>query len=200
MRATQGFPGQSEIDAEERAARVARRAAPPTGTVVDLDAARERRNKRAGSYSVPLYKRECCRIVLASPTYIVFILKTWMPAPQLWSLAGGGKDPEDRNIAATAFREMDEEIRLRGVGRRHLVNVWENVRGSESVALVYVPDELILRTPTVGRDNGRELKIKVFRRDEISRLASFNPRHVELLMPALAFLEEQERDCDAPAL
>ncbi len=134
------------------------------------------------------------RVVIASPSYIIFIKKLKFGPGAFWSLPGGRREPGEKDALQTAYRETAEEVCLR-LGKRHALCVWEearkNWRNVEDLVLFFLSDEFILSTPPEGDENGDPLEVRVFRRDEIPSIAPFNANHRDMLATALAYLEDE---------
>ena len=144
--------------------------------------------------SRPCEPQHSSRVVVASPSYIVFVKKLKFGPKAFWSLPGGRREPGESSALQTAYRETAEEIRLR-LGKRHALCIWEAARSSpraiEDLVLFWLSDELIQTVPTEGDENGDPLAVKLFRRDELANVSNFNANHVELLTTALEHLERE---------
>lgn len=186
MRATEGFRGGNRWSTGTTRRRE------PAATKEHLFDTIERRPKSEVMTPTQAPRRSS-RVAIVSPTFIVFIQKTRYGPDAFWSLPGGRAELRDKNPIETAYREAWEEVRIAGLGRRHLLRLWEGVRRSsgslESLALYWVSDELIKTAAKVGDENGDLLKVGIFRRDEVAALTPFNKNHRSLLATVLEYLE-----------
>lgn len=132
--------------------------------------------------------RGAVMICVVSPTRMVLVKDKRFPCPR-WKLPGGGIEPTDIDVISAAIRECQEEtglsLALNEVSL-HSTQIRKNGSYRPHLCIAEVTEEKLDTRVKIGNEDGRDIMVGAFDRDEVPTMVDLLQVHRGLVNEALA--------------